>query len=71
MYCFKFYICIGVMCVWGGTGVCGGGGRCMREGAVRLINRSLLYKYYYVLKNIYLLFYYATLIFVILPIDKM
>ena len=75
--CVRAYVCV---CVGGGAGVCmcvGGngcvwwGGRCMREGAVRLINRSLLYKYYYVLKNIYLLFYYATLIFVILPIDKM
>ena len=58
----------------GGAGVCVGGGwrwgRCMREGAERLINRSFLDIYYYVLKKFYLLCYYATLIFAILPIDK-
>ena len=35
------------------SGVCVGGGRCVREGAVRLINLSLLRLYSYVLKNIY------------------
>ena len=55
--------------MWGGGG--GGGGQCMREGAVRLIYRSFLHIYYYVLNNVYLLCDYATLIFVILLIDKM
>ena len=55
------------MCV----GRWGGGGQCVHEGAVRLINQSLLHTYHPVLKNIYLLCYYATLRFVILPIDKM
>ena len=59
------------VCVCGGGGLVVGVGRCMREGAIRLINRYFLHIYYYVLKNIHLLCYYATLIFVILPTDKM
>ena len=60
LYCM--YVCVrAYVCVGGGRVCVFGRGRCMREGAVRLINRSFLHLCSYVLKTIYLLCYYAFL----------